>query len=117
MSSVDFLGVCEVFFLIGIPLGGGLTPTGRVFKKKALLLLPCFTDLLTSRYTFTDTVTKTVFYCSSEDCLIKVWETSQGKLVKTLQVMYQCIISNLCNMYVLVMMSNYLFSSQCWMAF
>jgi hypothetical protein len=29
--------------------------------KKALLLLPCFTDLLTSRYTFTDTVTKTVF--------------------------------------------------------
>lgn len=28
-------------------------------------------------------------YCSSEDCLIKVWETSQGKLVKTLQVMYQ----------------------------
>lgn len=27
------------------------------------------------------------FYCSSEDCLIKVWETTQGKLVKTLQVM------------------------------
>jgi len=27
-----------------------------------------------------------LLYCSSEDCLIKVWETSQGKLVKTLQV-------------------------------
>lgn len=46
---------------------------------------------------FTDTVLKMLctilkqmyVYCSSEDCSIKVWETSQGKLVKTLQVMYQ----------------------------